>query len=309
MRRPASAAAMLLLVAPAAPPSTALAQDALDTGVVTVIDAGDEPRHELRYKWIDEHTEQIRADMSVDIEAVEGGVPVMFMRLPISMTIRARVTDVADDGRARVAMLFDDISFGPLEASGGGLGDGEAASAAFDETMDEAVQLMNGIRTWQVMDDRGTVLRSGMDLPPGFPAEVEEQLAQATGSIPVLPEEPVGLGAIWETTATTANQGVSLAVTTVTQVAGITGNEVRLESTLRMADGAAASPTSADIFDFFDVQGSGTSVLDLAGIFPRDLLYELGMTMAGNVPADAGGAVPLEMSVGVNMTMESEPLD
>ena len=309
MRRLVAGLAIVTLLLPAVSPAVTVAQAFPEATEILVVDAGAEPRRELRYTWTDEHEEQVQAVISVGIEAVEGGVRLMRMELPISMTILSRVTDVAEDGRARIAMLFDDIAFGPLDASGGGLGEGDVAADAFAQTMDEATQLLTGIRSWQVMDDRGLVLRSGTELPPGVPTEVEEQLNQASGSIPLLPEEPVGLGARWESTGTTVNQGVTLSVTTETELTAIQGDEITLTMSVRLADGESDIPVTSNPFDVFGLQGTGTTVLDLSGIFPRDLSVELAMTMAGDLPGDAGDVMPVEMAVGIDMTMESTPAD
>jgi hypothetical protein len=302
---PAASALILALLLPL----PAAAQ--LPTGIsdVVVVDAGVEPRQALRYHWSEDHRERLDSVVTVDIVAREADQPVMIMQLPISLSVRARVTQVAEDGTATVAMTYDDLAFGPISASGGGLPDGAEEAAAFDAAMAAIAPLLDQTRAWQVIDDRGAVLSTRMDLPDGFPAEIEDQLVQTSASVALLPEEPVGVGARWESTGTTVSQGVSLGVTTTIELIAIDGDEVALAMSLRLADGMEAELPTANPFEQFEILGGGSYLLDLGGVFPRDSTVDMTMTMAGDVPNEAGRTVPVDMTVSLDLALETHTLE
>jgi len=302
---PAASALILALLLPL----PAAAQ--LPTGIsdVVVIDAGAEPRQALRYRWSEDHRERLDSVVTVDIAAREADRPVMSMELPVSLSVRARVTQVAEDGTATVAMTYDNLTFGPMSATGGGLPDGDEEAAAFDAAMAAIAPLLDQTRAWQVIDDRGTVLSTRMDLPDGFPAEIEDQLVQTSASVALLPEEPVGVGARWESTGTTVNQGVSLGVTTTMELIAIDGDEVALAMSLRLADGLEAELPTVNPFEQFEIMGGGSYLLDLGGVFPLESSVDMTMTMAGDIPDGAGRTVPVDMTVSLDMALETHDLE
>ncbi|MGD8486906.1 MAG: hypothetical protein PVG27_08655 [Chloroflexota bacterium] len=287
-------------------PLPAVAQLPTGGSDVILVDAGAEPRRELRYDWTVGHREHLRSSVTVDMAAVEGGRPVMTMELPVSITVNARVTQVEENGTATVAMTFEDATFGPLSASGTGAPGGDAAAAAaFDEAMAAVTPLLGQARAWQVISDRGAVLRSTMDLPEGFPGEVEERMVQASSTVALLPEEPVGVGARWESTGSTMSQGVSLSVTTTMEVTAMEGDDVTLAMSTRLADGTEAVIPTVNPFDTFEVQGGGTYHLDLGGVFPRQAAVDMDMAMAGDIPDGSGRSTPVVMDIGLAMSLEA----
>jgi hypothetical protein len=108
----------------------------------------------------------------------------MNMELPVSMAIDARVTGVSQDGTPLVAMRYDDVVFGPLTASGGGLPEGDTAAAGLDEAMAEVTPLLDETRLWRLIDDRGRVIKTNVQFPVGFPPEVQQQITQTSNSGP-----------------------------------------------------------------------------------------------------------------------------
>jgi hypothetical protein len=290
-------------------PLPAAAQLPSGISAVTVIDAGAEPRQALRYRWAEGHRERLDSVVTVDVVAREADAPVVSMVLPVSLTVRARVTQVAEDGTATVALTYDDLAFGPMSASGGGLAEGDEAAAEFDTAMAAIAPLLERTRAWQVIDDRGSVVSTRMQLPDGFPAEVEDQLVQASASVALLPEEPVGIGARWEATGTTVSQGISLGVTTITELVSIDGDEVTLAMSLHLADEVGVELPTVNPFDRFEISGGGRYILDRGGVFPREASVDMTMEMAGDIPDGTGRTVPLDMAVKLDLALETRDLD
>jgi hypothetical protein len=297
--------AVLVVSLGALAPTPAAAQLPTTTLDVVLIDPGQKPRRELRYTWTLDHRERLESAVSLDIEASEGGEPVMDMTLPVSMVIDARVTEVNPDGTTWVATTFDELVFGPLSASGRGLPDGDASAASFDEAMAQVTPMLDETRVWQLIDDRGRVITTNVRFPPGFPPEARQQIMQTTGSVAVLPAEPVGVGARWEATGTTVTQGLSVSVTTTMKLVAMDGDDIELAMSMRLADDIDAAPPTANPFDELSAEGAGSYRLDLGGVFPRSSEVGLTMRMAGDLPDASGTVVPVEMNLAVRLTLRS----
>jgi hypothetical protein len=287
-------------------PLPAAAQLPSDSSGVVVVDAGEEPRQELRYDWKVEQSERLRSVLTVDVAASEGGQGVMQMQLPVSMTIDATVTKVEPDGSAWVALTFQEMQFGPMSASGPGVPDGDLAAAEFDAAMASVAPLLTEARVWQRIDDRGQVLTTNVEFPEGFPLEARQQIAQTTNSVALLPKEPVGIGARWEATGTSESQGVAISVTSAMDLVDRDGDDVTVAMSMRDTGGLDTPMAVDNPFDEFAIEGTGTYRLDLAGVYPREASVTMTMGMSGEFPGEAGLVVPVEMQVDVGMTMSSE---
>ena len=303
-RRLSTVTFVALLVALVIPLPAAAQLPSADSDVV-VIDAGEEPRRELRYAWEEDQRERLQSVVVVGVEASEDGREMMEMELPVSMTIDATVTKVEPDGSAWVALTFEEMAFGPLSASGDGVPDGDIATAGFDEAMSAVTPFLAETRVWQQIDHRGRVIKTNVQFPDGFPPEARQQIAQTTGSVALLPEEPVGLGARWEATGTSVNQGVAVSVTTTMELVEMDGDEVTIAMSLRPADDLETVLSTVTPFDELTIDGGGTYRLDLGGVYPREASVSMTMGMGGDLPNDEGAIVPIEMLVGVGMTMRT----
>jgi len=310
MRRRLPATVLILLLVALEMPIPTAAQSPTATSDVVVVDPGQEPRRQLRYSWALDHRERLESAVTLDLAANEGGEPVMDMELPVSMVINALVTEVNEDGTAWVAMTYDELVFGPLKASAAGLPEGDAAAAAeFDEAMARVTPLLDATRVWQLIDDRGRVLKTNVRFPAGFPPEAQQQIRQTSNSVALLPAEPVGLGARWEATGTTVTQGVSLSVTTTMELAAMDGDHVTLAMSMRLADDSDAALSAPDPFDELSAEGAGSYRVDLGGIYPREADTGMTMRMAGGLPDDTGQVVPVEMNLDVRMTLRSTDVE
>ena len=309
MPRRLPASAIVVLLATLVIPFPATAQLPTGTSDVVVVDSGAEPRRELRYEWVVDGRERLESTVTVDVAASEAGQPVMDMTLPVTMTIESRVTKLESDGTAWIAMTFDDLVFGPLSMSGAGVPEGDVAASAFDEAMEQVTPLLDETHVWRLIDDRGQVIRTNVEFPAGFPVEAEQQIMQTSASVALLPAEPVGVGARWQSTGTTETQGVSISVTTAMELVEMDGDVITLAMSVQLSDDTDNVLPTANPFDDLSVAGAGTYRVDLGGIFPREAIADMTMGMAGDLPDGSGGIVPVEMQVDVAMAMEATALD
>ena len=309
MRRRLSATAIIVSTASLAAPIPTAAQLPSATDDIVVVDHGAEPRRALRYDWTVGHRERLVSDLTVTVAATEDGQPVMEVRLPVSMTINARVTEVEPNGSAWVAITFDEMVFGPLSTSGGDMPDGAATAAGFDEAMAQITPLLDDTRIWQLMDDRGRIIRTNVQFPTGFPAEAEQQIAQTSGSVALLPAEPVGVGARWESTGTTVNQGVAFTVTSTMELVALDREDVALAMTMRLADDAATDVPTLNPFDGSPRTGAARTSSTSAASTRERPTSACSCAWPGILPNDAGVVVPVVMDLDVNVAMEATDLD
>jgi hypothetical protein len=305
MPRRLPAAAFAILLATLIIPIPVAAQLPSATSDVVVVDAGEEPRRELRYAWEADQRERLQSVVVVDVAASEAGQGVMEMRLPVSMTIDATVTKIERDGSAWIALTFEEMVFGPLTASGDGVPEGDIAAADFDAAMSAVTPLLSETRIWQRIDDRGQVMKTNVQFPDGFPLEAQQQIAQTTSSVALLPAEPVGVGARWEATGTSVNQGVAVSVTSTMELIEMDGDSITITMSLRLADDLETLLATVNPFDEITLDGGGTYRLDLGRVYPQEASASMTMGMSGDLPNDAGAIVPVEMHIGVDMTMNT----
>ena len=174
----------LLLAAPA------LAQS--DSGV-EVTDPGDEPRTELRYAWSEGLTSTVVLVEEGTLTTTVNEVPVSEDAVGATTTITRTVTEVGEDGSAR-------IEFSVAGDEPGGLGLPAAdmfSEEAIDDLQTELADL-SSYSGWMEVDARGVLLDFSVD---GLDQDLAELLISTRGlgaELPVLPEEAVGVGATCE---------------------------------------------------------------------------------------------------------------
>ncbi len=158
---------------------------------VIIIDAGSEPRSELRYKLAENKKQPIGMTMKMEMTMDMGGktVPVPMPAFGINMDLSTLARDKAT-GDIEVA----------AEVKGakivGDPGDPKVASA-----MMTAMESMNGMKLTSYISDEGRVRETHVDMPPGANAsgaQIVEQMKQSFSSMAQpLPHDAVGEGATW----------------------------------------------------------------------------------------------------------------
>lgn len=176
---------------------------------ITVLDAGAEPRRELRLVYEPGSEQSMTMQMMMAQQLFVDGAPVNpEVELTYSFDIGSRVVEV-DDGTATVEMTYTDFALvdqGPM---------GPAEVAQFERTMDGFM----GLSFFTTTNDRGATLRA--EIPRDFPATgvggVDDMLQEfQTPSVP-LPVDAVGVGARWQVEHAPAPMA-DLPMPTVTEV-------------------------------------------------------------------------------------------
>lgn len=226
----------------------AMAQEpGASTAQVTVLDHGVEPRQELRYTFVEGSTEVLETVIDNAVSISLNGVETESLDLSMSLITTTTVTEVFDDGSARVDYVITD-----WDVSNTG-----TLSADPDE-LEAVLSVVEGLGGYWVLDTRGAVLDVGLDLPADVPAELLAQADQAVFDVQALPEEAVGVGAIWETSSRTATAGIELGMQQVTEVTSIDGDVIGLRQEF-----ASAMDPDAGTFALMQVDLTGGAVSEL----------------------------------------------
>ncbi len=220
-RRPLGAAALafssLLIAVPA------LAQDTN----VEVRDPGDEPRAELRYAWTEGTTGTTVLESDTTITTLQGGRPVSEEQALLTRTVTRTVTEVDENGVARV-----EFSVEAPERPGQDIPAEEAIQdipGEGVETIQAAVASLSSYSGWMELDPRGVLLDYGVDGIGDATAALLVETRGLGGEVTVLPEEPVGIGAEWETYTELYEERMDFESESFTRLVGVDGDTLSLE--------------------------------------------------------------------------------
>jgi len=265
-----------------------------------VIDPGAVPRQELRYRFVEGQTGTMAMDMTMEMATVIDGIPAGDVQGTISITAHmgTMITDVYEDGSARVEQVFTSYAFGETG----------------DDTADAELQSMGdqleGITVWQVVDDRGSVLELGLGALEDLPPELRQQVVESTFAVQPFPEEAVGVGARWVASGSMNSQGLPISMSVGSEVLELTDEGVVLATTISAdADGAASLLANVpDGFeagiDEFTMDGGGDVAIVFEELIPTshaELDLEMVMSMSGGQGDDA-----FATSMGLDMLMAME---
>lgn len=221
-RRTLGASALTLSSLLLAVPAAALDSDS----GVEVTDPGDEPRSELRYDWSAGLTGTTITDANASITTTLNGEPTADEQTTFQMTVTRTVTDIDDEGNARVEFSVQAPErTGPVvEIPAAAMLPGEAADVLLAELAD-----LSEYSGWMVLDTRGVLLDYGVDGISEATAEFLVQTRGLAGAVMVLPEDPVGVGATWETYTEVYDASLTFESEAVTSLVAIDGERLTLE--------------------------------------------------------------------------------
>ena len=291
MRRPITRsllASVVLTIVVAVPASAQLA--GLDTLETELIDPGAEPRQELRYRFEEGQSGTMGMEVGIAMSNLMDGAPVTDVEMLMSAEVDTLVSEVYDDGSARVEMVYTSYELALSEA---------LAQAELDLVSDMFV----GLEMWQVVDPMGTVLEVGLgdtDLPP----ELQQEMLDTTTATQPLPAEPVGLGARWVAQGSMDAEGIPMQLAVTSEVIELDDDSVVLGLTIA-ADAEFASSMFDELPDAdvsvgrFFMDGGGEVSVDFDSIVPEsdaEIELVLEMTVGGE-----GMAVDVAMDVLTSM--------
>ncbi len=305
MKRPitTSLLAAVLATSVAAPAGAQFA--GLTTIEPEVLDPGAEPRQELRYRYVEGQSGAMAMDMTMDIADTFDGMPVDEGAVDLSMSaeLTMTVTDVYDDGSARIEQVFSDYSFG------------ETGDPVADAELEAASELLEGLMVWQVLDDRGAVQEVGSDAFEALPPELLDQVYSNTYTVQPFPEEAVGVGARWVASGTLTSQGLPMSMSIESEVLELREDGAVLGTDIS-ADAVGTTDLLGDMMpgvsasiDRLEMSGGGTVEVAFDTIIPTseaELLMGMDMTVSGGEGEDA---FSYSFGLDMDMAMDVYPIE
>jgi hypothetical protein len=252
---------------------------------VRLLDAGAEPRRELRFV-ISDGTEylDIRQTQSLD-QTFDGEV------------ITAGNTVTIDSTTELIGMNSDDVI--AIDSTLLTMDLVDTTDLATAEATNAALQGGVGIVTKSIMDDRGLIGQSDFAGGDGAADELLEATSQIANP---LPEEPVGVGAVWETINEFELFGIVIEQVSVTTVAAIDGDVITLttETSQIVEPGTVGVVEGQQItFELWDTSGTATTTMDLTRLTPISASSSVATSQIldfGNGVLDQLTTIDLEMT-------------
>jgi hypothetical protein len=183
-----------------------------------IVSAGSEPRRELQYHAVKGTRQQLEIAVDVDVTAGEmgGPMPTIVMTLaieaqevvPTGVTLRSTVVDATARDRDETRVQPEALS-GPLE-------------------------LLKGIVLTTTMTSNGRLFGTKLDTgKKQIPDSAKSQLAALTASFDQLmmplPDEPVGVGAVWRNSKPLEQNGVKMIAVNSIALTAIDGDKLSFE--------------------------------------------------------------------------------
>lgn len=245
---------------------------ALAQPVVVVLDYGEAPRQELRYRYAEGATSAL---MSMTAEmAPQPGMALSFPPIVVPMTIET--TEVLTDGSARYAVRMA----GPV------LDDSAAPGAvAMNQMIGSMLGQVGGMTTSGWVDIRGQVLDDGVgefsdsgEPDIGTLSDTQAQSAEILGdlqnqmqqmSVP-FPAEAVGLGARWQQTSSIKTGGVSAIQVSEFTLRARDGDTLELGVTITQTIDRQSDFAGEGLFGVSTLEagGTGTVMVNLNSTVP-----------------------------------------
>jgi hypothetical protein len=272
--------------------------------IFIVLDYGEVPREEIRYRFTAGSAAQatLTLNFQVSLSAIGFQIPATTIA-PIEVPFSIRTTEVRADGSARY-----DFELGQPripEDAGGNRVLAERLLSSFGQA--------GGTSAWYRLDARGDLLEAGPDSPTGAVGEAARMPGVFQGALQQLaahfPAEAIGIGARWRITQTDILEGLPIEQSTEFTLKGRDGDAVelgigRLDAATAPPVGVpGASPQDLAVLGTIDGQSDGLMQIDLGEIVPA-----LRMSTAMSMGSPTQGQAPL-LGMAMQMTMSVTPAE
>ncbi len=185
---------------PQVPPLPTAALDPATNGFELLL-AGAEPRSPLRLTPTEATSEQVELTLSMTVALTGTSLPPMRQVLPaVKQTTTATTSSIAD-GRITQRLVHGDLHV-----------DSSSPNAA--QSLQAAMQKIDGFEQTRVFDPRGNLLDSRLTIPEGTSAQLAKTLETIGKTVEQVmvrfPEQPVGVGGKWKVSVPFDSGGLEL---------------------------------------------------------------------------------------------------
>lgn len=236
-------------------------------GIVKLIDAGAQPRKALRYNIPATFKGSMDMTMEMSMNMNVGGMAIPMTLPAMKMSADLAVTGITPAGDATYTMAFTGMT---MDSAGG---EANPMLAQILPTLQSSIQ---GIKGTATVTNRGQVKATKMEMGEAGPAQqmMGELSSQLDNLSTPLPEEPVGVGAKWESRTAVKTAGQYSFQKVVAEIVSMEGSTVTLKVTLEQTTppqtiNNPALPAGAEVqLDNAKGSGTGTQVLHLDSLIP-----------------------------------------
>jgi hypothetical protein len=226
---------------------------------ITLLDPGEEPREELRYKLEVGATEKLTLTMSYHAEnRLQGAAPQQLKFPSMRMVFEVEIIEALPGDRYRYQFELADT----------GLSDTAGADQTLVKMAGAGLEKSVGMRGTAVVDAHGVIRDGNLEIPPGLDPNMRVMMESMKSSMEQLssplPPQPLGAGARWELRQTLAQAQVSLEQTTNYELEQDDKGKRRLRGAIRqVADRQEVDLPNIDKAELVSLTATGTSLIDL----------------------------------------------
>jgi len=274
--------------------------DAADQPTIELQSAGDAPRREMRYQYKAGDTQTMVMLMDMNMAAEVNGQPTPSFPIPtqrMEMTVAVERVTEDDKLQCRFEMTAVDLVEDP------------DAPSSMAGQMREMLKTMVGLGGTYTQSRRGQVTDVAIEYPEGINPMVRQSMGnmeQVMGqSAAPLPQEPVGVGAVWSVEQTMDTLAFSFDQKATYTVIALTENG----ATLSVAVEQSAEPQDMNIqgasmrLTEFQGRGEGEMTIDFGNVVPH---VRTSVTSINQIETVANGQ-PMKMRTNMGMTMTLAP--
>jgi hypothetical protein len=191
----------------------------------------------------------------------------------VRFELELEVTDVAASGDAGVDLLYRKVE--PITVKGASAPAGFAA----------ALGKLAGMKGHFTVTARGLVKDFDLAVPPDAASELRQTIEASRSTFSQLsdelPDEPIGVGAVWETTRRVTGGELTVDVTTTRELTAVDGTRLTFKVS-QTQHGRGSGPGNLTT----EARGTGEVVLDLGTVIPTRVRFDLQQ----DIELDADGA-------------------
>lgn len=279
-------------------------------GGVKLIDAGAEPRRQLRFhlKAGDKQTMIMTIEMSIQQPGMGGGAGSQTTKIPaINIPMDVTIQNVAPNGDFTYQLV--------AEEAGIATEPGNALPPQVMQILKTQLAAIKGLTATGTMSNRGVSKKVDVTAPPTADPQTRQTLDQMKEGMSnigsPLPEEAVGAGAKWELDRTIKSEGLNVDQKEGYELVSADGDHLNLKFTLaqkasnQKVQNAALGNIQMNLVDM-TANGTGTSDADLSRFIPSTATIDTHMELNAELTLPGGKKQPFNQVRDTKLTMEAK---
>ena len=290
-RFPFFASSLVAVLGLAVAPAIRAAQTPVYAPVVKLLSPGKDPKKPLRMtaKVGLRRTAVMRIKMGMEMTMGENKVRGILPEIRITMDLN--VTNVSADGDIRYEVKVNKAEV--LEDAQVDKKDALVPKAALAEMLAE----MRGMKGHVIVSSRGFTKEADLVIPPKMMDPETKQFMEEIKQSPYqmsspLPEEAVGVGAKWLTTARVKQYGMVLKQSITSELRSLSGDAAKVSSTIKLTGSAVGLKS-------FTSSGNGEMNLDLGRLIPSLATVHVTLRCIETMAQGQDMATKLDMTMGM----------